>query len=99
MADLGIGPVECRLHTDSSAAIGIAQRTGIGKIRHLAVHLLWIQEKVKTGDILLHKVLGSNNPADPLTKHLAQDVLHRHMPQLALVFQEGRSSAAPQALL
>ena len=31
--------------TDSCAALGIAERTGIGRVRHLDVGLLWIQEK------------------------------------------------------
>eukprot|EP00969_Alexandrium_andersonii_P144754 6401224-Alexandrium_andersonii.AAC.1 len=30
---------------DSSAAIGICRRTGIGRVRHLAVAQLWVQER------------------------------------------------------
>ena len=42
-ADLGID-VKVHLHSDASAAIGICRRRGLGKIRHLAVSYLWIQE-------------------------------------------------------
>ena len=42
IADLG---EECslRVHVDSSAAIGICRRTGVGKVRHLDTRLLWAQ--------------------------------------------------------
>ena len=33
MADLGITDVPMEVHTDSSAAIGVASRTGLGKLR------------------------------------------------------------------
>ena len=40
--DMGI-EVSLPLHADSSAAIGICRRAGIGRVRHLAVGQLWIQ--------------------------------------------------------
>ena len=40
--DLGID-LKIRVHTDSSACRGICGRTGIGKVRHMAVPLLWLQ--------------------------------------------------------
>jgi hypothetical protein len=48
LSDLG---EECslRICLDSSAAIGICRRTGVGKIRHLDTRLLWIQELVRDG--------------------------------------------------
>ena len=46
MADLGIGAVELRVHTDSAAAQGICKRVGLGTQRHIAVHSLWVQEKL-----------------------------------------------------
>ena len=99
LADLGITPKSCVLHTDSSAAIGVASRVGLGKIRHLAVHLLWLQEKTKSGEIILRKVAGTLNPADVLTKHVPQDVLQRHLHALCLSFTTGRAAAAPHALI
>ena len=64
--DLGISAA-VRLRADSAAAIGICNRTGIGRVRHLAVGQLWIQERLRSGGLTLRKVLGSENPADPLT--------------------------------
>ena len=99
LADLGIEPARSELYTDSSAALGVANRTGLGKLRHLAVHLLWLQEKVRSSEIYMHKVPGSQNPADVLTKHVPQDTMHKHMHALCLSFASGRALSAPQALI
>ena len=48
-ADLGMD-VSLTVLADSSAAIGICRRTGIGKVRRLAVGQLWVQERVRQGD-------------------------------------------------
>jgi hypothetical protein len=43
--DLGV-EVQIRLRTDASAAKGIASRRGLGKIRHIEVNQLWLQQKL-----------------------------------------------------
>ena len=64
--DLG-RDLKLRVHSDASAAIGICRRRGLGRVRHLAVADLWIQDRLRTHDFELVKVLGSDNPADMLT--------------------------------
>ena len=96
--DLGV-EMPLSLHADSAAAIGICRRSGIGRVRHLAVGQLWVQEKLKTGAFKLYKVAGEQNPADALTKHLARDVLDRHVSAMSLVRLTGRAETAPQAQL
>ena len=49
-ADLG-WTVGCRVFSDATAAIGIARRNGVGKIRHLDTTDLWIQERIREKDI------------------------------------------------
>ena len=39
------------LYVNESAAIGVAQRTGLGKIRHLDTQTLWLQRAVKDKQI------------------------------------------------
>ena len=56
LRDLGVD-ASLRVWTDSSAAIGICNRQGLGKLRHLDTHTLWIQQAVRTGRIDLRKVL------------------------------------------
>ena len=41
MKDLG-QEMPIRVWTDSSAAIGVCTRQGLGKLRHIDAHLLWI---------------------------------------------------------
>ena len=52
------------MHSDATAAIGIARRKGLGKLRHLKVEDLWIQQKVRDKTMEIVKVLGTDNPAD-----------------------------------
>lgn len=41
LMDLGV-TLGIRLHTDASAAKGIASRRGLGKVRHIDVSQLWL---------------------------------------------------------
>eukprot|EP00971_Amphidinium_carterae_P300960 5980043-Amphidinium_carterae.1 len=59
-----------KLWVDSKAARAIAHRVGVGKVRHLAVRLLWLQEATKKGELSVHSCRGTENPADIGTKHL-----------------------------
>ena len=68
LRDFGIA-TSLRVWTDSSAAIGICNWQGLGKLRHLDTHTLWIQQAVRLGRVDLRTVDGDVNPADLLTKH------------------------------
>ena len=75
--------VDITLYTDSSAAKGIAGRVGLSKrTRHIAVHHLWVQERVENGDISLKKVSGEKNPSDAATKYLTQETMARLLGRL-----------------
>ena len=86
------------IYIDSSAAKGIASRMGLGKTRHIAVHLLWVQEKVRNQEFELVKCKGTENPADLMTKHLSQEVTAEYTDRWGQVFREGRSEIAPKCL-
>ena len=64
-------------------------------MRHLAVALLWIQERLRAGDFTLWKIAGVSNPADIFTKALAQADMAKHLKELGLDFESGRASSAP----
>ena len=51
--------LEGTLHTDSTAAIGMTYRVGLGKVRHVRVQYLWLQERVAHKELGLAKVLGT----------------------------------------
>ena len=65
--DLG-WKAEVRLWTDSSAAKAVANRRGLGKLRHVELKCLWVQDTVKEGRVKLKTVRGEENVADHLTK-------------------------------
>ena len=94
LKDMGVDVALC-VHTDAEAAKGIASRTGLGKTRHIAVHFLWVQEKVRDGDLTLRKVRGEHNPADLMTKHLNREKIDNFMDSFSLKFVEGRSKSTP----
>ena len=56
---------------------------------------LWMQDRIRKGDFSLEKVDGASNPADILTKHVAKDLMLRHMHTLGLYYEEGRAESAP----
>jgi hypothetical protein len=71
LKELGMSPdlCLCRLCTDSSAAKAFVSTRGLGRMRHVEVKLLWLQELVQKGRIRVSKVSGATNVADALTKY------------------------------
>ncbi len=57
LSDLGIESV-IRIKTDAGAAIGTAARRGLGKVRHIELNQLWLQDKVQKKEVLSSKVDG-----------------------------------------
>ena len=65
--------IKIRVKTDASAAIGISMGTGLGKLRHMNTNQLWVQEKVRKGEIEIVKVPTWENIADSLTKFVNKE--------------------------
>ena len=86
--------MEGSIYVDSSAAIGIVKRKGCGKMRHVRVGMLWIQQKQEDGELDFRKIEGSCNPGDLMTKHLSEKVIVKHMTTLSQEFRSGRAKAA-----
>ena len=95
MTDLGI-QVSLAVRSDATAAIGMVRREGLGKVRHLDVGDLCVQQKAKSGTISYHKVNGKENPADMLTKGIGAAEILKHNTFMGLEERPGRSGAAPQ---
>ena len=86
--------VEGTVFVDSNAAIGVASRKGNGKLRHVKVGTLWIQERVEEGDVRIKKVAGEENPADMMTKNLPERKVEIFMEMLQKEFRDGRAEAS-----
>ena len=79
------------IYADSSSALAIAKRRGAGKLRHIHVSALWIQERQDREDTVYQKILGTENPADLMTKYLVRDKIDKCMSQLSQNRLEGRA--------
>ena len=84
-----------RLYADASAALGIIHRQGLGKLRHLDTNALWVQQAARMKLIEFLKILGTDNPADMLTKHLPEEPRSRHAARVGVQFLQGRPAIAP----
>ena len=59
------------LYLDSSAARGIITRQGVGRVKHLQIRTLFLQELHKQGTLSVHPVGTKENTADIGTKPLS----------------------------
>ena len=91
--DLGI-KLRVRLHIDAAAALGILERQGVGRVRYLDIGVLWLQEHQLRRVVELTKVLGIENPADLMAKHLDQKLVTA---VLNYEFGQGRSGTTARA--
>ena len=92
LRDLGV-ETSGVVYADSSAALAIAKRKGAGKLRHINVSSLWVQECQDRKDLEYQKVLGTENPADMMTKHLLREPLDKCMKELNQWRMSGRAKS------
>ena len=92
--DFGV-EVSLELESDSTAAIGIVSREGLGKVRHLDVADLWVQAKQRSGEIRYDKVPGKENTSDILTKGVDATTLVKHVHTMGFRTIGGRHKLAP----
>ena len=81
--------------TDATTAKAIAARRGLGKIRHLDVAQLWVQQMVSDGSLEVVKIKNDFNSADLFTKHLGRVTMDKCIDLLGHTFATGRSAIAP----
>ena len=73
--------------TDSRGAKSFASPRGSGRIRHIEVKWLWLEQAVADGRFRMTKVAGAKNPPDVLTKHKGVRDL-QEQPTRALIKEE-----------
>ncbi len=96
MKDLGRKVKGIEVIGDASAALGIIKRQGLGKLRHIEVGYLCLQDAVAEKRLSVHKCRGEDNPADLGTKHLSGEVIQRHLITLGYHLEDGRFSVVPE---
>ena len=70
---------------DASATIGLTNRQGLGRARHIEVNELWAQQKLEDNVFVLKKVMVEHNHADILTKPKDHIALVNHMKAIGFV--------------
>ena len=74
------------VYTDSTAGKSMATRFGTTrKTKHIELRFLYTQELVLSGIVTIKKILGTNNPADILTKYVSKDTLLRHLSAVGIL--------------
>ena len=87
--------VEFTLNLDNSAAKAFFFRSGVGRIRHISVRILWLQREVKLGLIAPSTVSTRDNTADLGTKRLNRDRM-RYLMNLCKVYGLSQSTYVGQ---
>ena len=85
-----------RVGSDSSAARSAASRHGLGKLKHVELKHLWVQETIRQGRVVLRKEVGEDNAADLFTKHLPEKKVVHFLEKLGFEFRVGRAAEAPE---
>ena len=67
--------------SDAQATLDFVARNGAGRQRHVRLAALWLQEQKEAeseqGPVQFCKIVGTDNPADCLTKSLGRSVMDR----------------------
>ena len=62
-----------RIQVDANATIGTLHRRGLGKLRHVEVEELWLQQELSKKKVSVTKIKGTENTADIGTKPLRKE--------------------------
>lgn len=83
------------LASDATAAIGMFARLGVGKVRHLAVADLWVQQTARSRQAAYRKIDGHVNPGDMNTKPMDAQTMERHLAHIGYQVAAGRPQSTP----
>ena len=84
-----------QVNTASSAARSFSSRRGAGRVRHVEARWLWVQGRVRRGELSIVKVCGEDSAADGLTKHVERSNMEMCMERCGFVRREGRRDLCP----
>ena len=76
---------------DSSAALAVVNRKGCGKLRHVRVGQLWVQQLAEEEDMSFRQVLAEETSADLCTKHLARIRIEKLILLISLYHRAGKA--------
>ena len=75
----GVPKHDARLGLCSEASVEhILHRQGIGKLKHIGVAYLWVQDEIRSQRLRVHSVRNEENVADLGTKPLSKTLIAKH---------------------
>ena len=83
-----------QLFADASAALSIAKRQGAGKMRHINVKSLLLQENDVQSILTYNRIRGEDNPSDGLTKHVKKELVDKYRKTENLTIGQDRADAS-----
>ena len=88
--------IKLRIRTDASAAVGVIQRQGAGRVKHLQIRQLWLQEKARNDDIKFIKIPRAINFSDLLTHHWSEKDGKTHLEGMSANVRGARECGLPE---
>ena len=76
---------DLEIRTDASAAVGVVQRQGAGKVKHLDVKQLWVQEQENLKNLVMTKIPREINWSDLFTHHWSAAEGEKMLPAMGLI--------------
>ena len=73
-----------KVWSDSSSARQLCKKRGPGRVRHLDLRTLFLQDLVENKQLRVGPISGGRNPSDVLTKILGEAGLLKHFPVIGL---------------
>ena len=73
---------QVKIQVDANATIGALHRRGLGKLRHVEVEELWLQQEISKGKVSVTKIKGTENTADIGTKSLKREAAEYFMEKM-----------------
>lgn len=85
--ELELSP-QVNIHSDSRSALDWLNKKGVGRLKHIELRQMWVQEAVMQERLRMIFVQGADNPADLLTKVLPGPRLRRLAQQVGMSYDE-----------
>ena len=91
LEDLGINVI-IEIEIDAKATLGMVSRQRLGKMKHVEVHDLWIQEAIKRGRSTVKKISRAINTADLLASPSKAEDIKKFMKELNFEVKEVKTT-------
>ena len=83
LKELGMD-IQITLFSDSMSACKLTAKRGPGRMRHMDIKRLWLQEEVRAGRIVIDRIATNVNIADLMTKYIDKNRLETLLDLIAL---------------